>query len=212
MSSRLLPTLISILAAVPAGATDVNVIGLFPGKAVVVIDRGVPRTLSAGEAVGGVKLISSDSKSAVFEVDGRRQTLEMGQHFESAALTGARQSVTLAPDARGHFVSDGMVNGQHVRFLVDTGATLVSLPAAEAARLGIDYRKGRRGISQTANGAAPVWRVMLDSVTLGDITLLNVEGIVHESAGLEIALLGMSFLGRTEMRREGANLTLVKRF
>lgn len=209
-----IPVLAALVAAssAPAFATDVNVIGLFPGKAVVVIDRGAPRTISAGQTVDGVKLVSSDSKSAVMEIDGRRQVLEMGQHFESAALTGARQSVTLAPDTRGHFVADGQVNGQHVRFLVDTGATLVSLPASEAARLGIDYRKGRRGLSQTANGTAPVWRVTLESVALGDITLLNVEGVVHESGGLEVALLGMSFLSRTEMRREGANLTLVKRY
>ena len=201
------------LAFAPAAwALDVNVIGLFPGKAVVVIDRGAPRTMAAGETVEGVKLISADSRAAVIEIDGKRQTLEMGQHFESAALTGSRQSVTLAPDSRGHYIADGMVNGVHVRFLVDTGATMVSLPASEALRLGIDYRKGVRGRSQTANGVTTVWRVMLDSVTLGDITILNVEGVVHESAGLEVALLGMSFLSRTEMRREGSNLTLVKRF
>ena len=203
---------LALAAALPAGAVDVNVIGLFPGKAVVVINRGAPRTLSVGDTVEGVKLLSADSKAAVVEIDGKRQTLEMGQHFESPALTGSRQSVTLAPDSRGHYIADGMVNGTHVRFLVDTGATMVSLPAAEAMRLGIDYRKGVRGRSQTANGVTTVWRVMLDSVTLGDITILNVEGVIHESAGLDVALLGMSFLSRTEMRREGSNLTLVKRF
>jgi aspartyl protease family protein len=195
-----------------ANAADVNVIGLFPGKAVVVINRGMPRTLSVGETLDGVKLVSADSKAAVVEMDGRRERLEMGQHFESAAQTGARRSVTLAPDERGHFFTDGLVNGAHMRFLVDTGATMVSLPAAEARRLGIDYRKGRRGLSATANGTAPVYAVMLDSVTVGDVTLHNVEGLVHESDGLDMALLGMSFLSRTEIRREGTNLTLVKRY
>ena len=200
-------------AALAAHAADVNVIGLFPGKAVISIDRGAPRTLSTGETTAeGVKLISSDSKGAVIEVDGKRQTLEMGQHFESASQTGTRRAVTLAADSRGHFVADGAVNGTYLRFLVDTGATLVAIPAEQALRLGIDYRNGRKGISQTANGPAVVYRVMLDSVTLGDVTLINVEGLVHESAGLDIALLGMSFLNRTEMRREGGSLTLTKRY
>jgi aspartyl protease family protein len=201
------------VAATAARAADITLIGLFSGKAVLTVDRGVPRTLSAGESTPeGVKLVSADSRGAVVEVDGRRLTLEMGQHFESPSQTGARRAVTLAADSRGHFVANGAVNGAHIRFLVDTGATLVSIPASEASRLGIDFRKGRRGISQTANGAVAFWRVTLDSVTLGDVTINNVEGAVHESGGLDVALLGMSFLNRTEMRREGANLTLVKRY
>ncbi|HET7729182.1 MAG TPA: TIGR02281 family clan AA aspartic protease [Usitatibacter sp.] len=199
--------------AADARAADVNVIGLFSGKAVIVVNRGAPRTLAAGQtSPEGIKLISADSRAAVLEIDGQRQTLEMGQHFETPALTGALQTVTLAPDSRGHFITDGQVNGQHVRFLVDTGATMVSIPAAAAARLGIDFRRGRKGVSQTANGATVVYNVMLDSVTVGGITIMNVEGLVHEAAGLDVALLGMSFLGRTDMRRDGANLTLVKRY
>src|SRR6478672_2613402 len=135
---RIASLLAALALAAPAAATEVNVIGLFPGKAVVVIDRGAPRTLSVGDTVGGVKLLAADSKGATVEVDGRRDTLQMGQHFESAAQTGERRSVTLAPDDRGHYVADGQVNGAHVRFLVDTGATLVSLPSTEATRLGID--------------------------------------------------------------------------
>ncbi|MBK6981833.1 MAG: TIGR02281 family clan AA aspartic protease [Betaproteobacteria bacterium] len=196
-----------------AGATEVNVIGLFPGKAVVVIDRGAPRTLSAGQRTAeGVLLVSADSRSATLEIDGQRQVLELGQHAESAALTGTLQSVTLAADGNGHFVAEGSVNGARMRFLVDTGATLVTLPAVDARRLGIDYRSGQQVVSQTANGRVIVYRVRLDSVALGTMTLNAVDAVVHESAGLEIALLGMSFLNRTEMRREGANLTLTKRY
>ena len=201
-----------LLASLPAAATDVNVIGLFPGKAVIVIGRGAPRTLSVGDTVDGVKLLAADSRGATVEVDGKRDTLQMGQHFETATQTGERGSVTLFPDDRGHYLADGQVNGAHVRFLVDTGATMVSLPSTEAARLGIDWKKGRKGYSRTANGLSIVYAVMLDSVTLGGITLYNVEGLVHDAAGLDTALLGMSFLARTEMRREGQNLTLVKRY
>jgi aspartyl protease family protein len=194
-------------------ATDVNVIGLFPGKAVVTINRGSPRTLSVGETTAeGVKLISSGAGSAVVEIDGKRETLDMGQHFASSPSEGSgRQSVNLSQDGNGHFMADGMVNGTHIRFMIDTGATLVSIPITEAARLGIDYQKGQPGYSVLADGRrVGSWRVMLDSVTLGDVTLLNVEGAVSQGAG--IPLLGMSFLNRMEMRREGQVLTLTKRY
>ena len=199
-------------AATAAQATDVNVIGLFPGKAVVTINRGSPRTLSVGEKTAeGVVLISSDHGSAVVEVDGKREKLEMGQHFETAAQTGSRQSVNVAQDGSGHFLADGMVNGSHIRFMIDTGATLVSIPVSEAARLGIDYQKGQPGYSILADGRRVAsYRVTFDSVTIGDLTLLNVAGSVSEGTG--IPLLGMSFLNRTEMRREGQNMTLTKRY
>jgi aspartyl protease family protein len=202
-----------VLAAFPAHALDVTVVGLFSGKAVITVDRGAPRMLSVGDRTPeGVRLVSADSKTAVVEIDGKRQTLEMGQHFETAEQTGARNSVTLAADSQGHFVVDGQVNGAHMRFLVDTGATFVSLPASEASRLGIDLANARRGTSQTANGPVTVYRTTLESVTIGGVTLFNVEAAVHASRGLDVALLGMSFLNRTEMRRDGGNLTLTKRF
>jgi len=210
---RLTVAALCAFAACAACATDVNVIGLFPGKAVVVINRGAPRTISAGQRTAeGVLLVSADSKGAVLEIDGKRQSLEMGQHFETATQTGTRESVTLPADDRGQFYADGQVNGSHVRFMLDTGATSVLLPASEAVRLGIRYHRGQLGRIQTANGSAPAYRVMLDSVTVGDITAYDVEAVVAEAQGLDVALLGMSFLNRTEMRREGAYMTLTKRY
>jgi aspartyl protease family protein len=204
---------LAVLAALPVHAIEVTVIGLFPGKAVVVVDRGAPRTLAAGQRTPeGVLLVSSDSRSATLEIDGKRQVLEMGQHAESAALTGALSSVTIAADGNGHFMAEGQVNGAHVRFLVDTGATLVTLSATEAKRLGIDYRRGQQAVSQTANGRVLVYRVRLDSVTVGGMTIRDVDAVVNDAPGMEVSLLGMSFLNRTEMRREGANLTLTKRY
>jgi aspartyl protease family protein len=205
--------LAALVVVLPAAAIEVNVIGLFPGKAVVVIDRGAPRTISAGQRTPeGVLLIAADSRSATLEIDGKRQVLELGQHAESAALTGALPSVTLAADGSGHFTAEGQVNGSRMRFLVDTGATLVTLPATEAQRAGIDYRRGQQTVSQTANGQMIVYRVRLDTVTLGGMTIRDVDAVVPDGPGLDIALLGMSFLNRMEMRREGANLTLTKRY
>lgn len=201
-------------AAVPAAAAEINVIGLFPGKAVVVVDRGAPRTLSVGQRTPeGVLLVSVDSGAAIVEVDGRRERVEMGQHFESAALSGTRSATTVASDERGHFQLDGAVNGAHLRFLVDTGATLVSFSTADAQRLGVDYRSGRRSIAVMADGRrVSAYTVRLDSVAAGGLTLFNVEASVHDGPSTGYGLLGMSFLSRTEMRREGPNLTLTKRY
>ena len=210
-----LTTLLLLMAfAAPASAAEVNVIGVFPGKAVVVIDRGSPRTLSVGQRTPeGVLLVSVDSTGAVVEAEGKRQRLEMGQHFETAAQSGSRTATTMAADERGHFVVNGAINGVHVRFLVDTGATDVALSSEDARRLGIDYRAGKPALTVVADGRRiPTYRVKLDSVTVGDLTLLNVEGSVQEGRGMGYVLLGMTFLGRTEMRREGSNLTLTKRY
>ena len=201
-----------MVVAVPATATNVTVVGLFPGKAVVVINNASPRMLTPGQKTGeGVVLLSTDSTSATLEIDGKRQILEMGQHFATPTSGGAGRSVNLAADERGHFVTMGMINGGTVRFLVDTGATTVALPAAEARRLGINYRQGKLGYSKTANGTAPVYHAMLDTVQVGDVVINQVDATVMEG-GLDIALLGMTFLNRTEMKREGTVMTLTKRF
>jgi aspartyl protease family protein len=211
MKTRLFALLLA--AAAPAGATEVDVIGLFPGKAVVVIDRGAPRTLAVGQRTAeGVVLLSADSRSATFEIDGKRQVLEMGQHVQVGQENVGRATATLAPDGMGHFSAQGQINGSSVRLLVDTGATLVSLPASEARRLGIDLRTAKRAMSQTANGTVAVYRVTLDTVTVGGITLYNVDAVVHESNALGVVLLGMSFLSRTQMHEDGGNLVLEKRY
>ncbi len=194
-----------------AHAVKVTVVGLFPGKAVVVIDAQDPRTLSVGQKTAeGVMLISTASDSAVFEIDGKKQTLELGQLFVPTPSKDAA-STAIAADGQGHHWANGQINGKTIRMLIDTGATSVSLPAAFAKSAGIDYQKGVRGMVETANGTAAAWRIKVDSITIGNITLYQVESIVME-AGLETALLGMSFLNRTDMKRDGANLVLTKRF
>src|SRR5215213_472635 len=196
-------------------AADIAVTALFSGKAVVVIDGGKPRTLNVGQTTPeGVKLVSASSESAVVEYNGQRQTLTTGQgtRIGSAAPAGGSGQTTLIADSRGHFVTTGAINGVAVQFLVDTGASSVAMSTAEARRLGINYLAGQRGQASTANGVVPMYRVKLDNVRVGDITLNNVEGVVLEGAGLSHALLGMSFLNRTQMNRDGDRLTLTRRY
>lgn len=199
------------LASGGALALDVSLVGTFGDKAaILVVDGGAPRTVRVGREAGGVKVVSVTRDSAVIEVAGERRTLARGQHFSTTA-GDARPSVTLAADTRGHFVTEGAINGAAVRFVVDTGATVIALPAADAVRLGLDYRKGPLAVTKTAAGVVPVYRVRFDSVRLGSIELAQIDGVVIEQ-GLDIALLGMSFLNRVEMRREGETMTLIQRF
>ena len=203
--------LVQMIFSVPVLAASVSVVGLFKDKAIVSINGSSPRMMATGQQVQSVKLVSANSDSAVFEVDGKRRSLGMGQSFSPSAGAAGRPTVVLAADGRGHFASIGSINGHSVQFLVDTGATSVAMSANDARRMGVDYKSGQMTGVSTANGVIPAWRVSLNSVQLGGITLYGVEGLVLETH-MPVALLGMSFLNRTDMKREGQTLTLTLRY
>jgi aspartyl protease family protein len=192
---------------------EISVVALFPGKAMVIVDKGKPRTMRAGESYAGVTLISSTSEEAIVSIGGKQQRLHIGEGVYSAlSVQNEHPSVVLTPDRNGHFITSGSINGASMRFLVDTGATMVSMSVEDARRAGVNYLAGERGYSQTANGVTSIYKVKLSQVTLGDITLRDVDGVVHENSALPVVLLGMSFLGKLEMRREGSSLTLTRRY
>ena len=198
--------------ALGIAAPDVALIGVIGDKAAVLaLDGGEPKTVKVGQTWNGISVVSVGRERATVKIEGKERVLLQGPHYRSGAATSARESVTLAADPRGQFFAEGAVNGVAMRFIVDTGATLVSLPASEAKRLGIDYEHGQRGSVQTANGPVQAYRVRLDRVKLGAIDLAGVDGLVIEQ-GLPVALLGMSFLNRVEMRRDGDTMTLIRRF
>ena len=210
-----MPNIIALLlwfACGMAAAAEVSLVGVIGGKAaVVVVDGGDPKTVKVGQTWNGITVLSVEKDSAVMEIEGTKRVLQQGQAYRRSAPASERAQVTLAAGPGGHFVGEGAVNGQPIRFLVDTGATSIALPASFAQRAGIDFRKGEPGLSNTANGLVPVYRVSLATVRLGGIELNSVDAVVFE-AGLDTALLGMSFLNRVDMRREGETMTLTKRF
>ncbi|HEY1287286.1 MAG TPA: retropepsin-like aspartic protease [Burkholderiales bacterium] len=210
-----MPNIIALLLSLACGvaaAAEVSLVGVIGGKAaVVVVDGGDPKTVKVGQTWNGITVMSVDKNSAVMEIEGTKRVLQQGQAYRRTAATSERAQATLAVGPGGHFVGEGMVNGTPVRFLVDTGASSIALPASLAQRAGIDFRKGEPGLSNTANGLVPVYRVSLATVKLGEIELNSVDAVVFE-AGLDTALLGMSFLNRVDMRREGETMTLTKRY
>jgi aspartyl protease family protein len=199
------------VASLAYGA-DVGLAGLFPGKALLTINGGPPRIVALGTTTEeGVKVVSIQGETATLEVDGKKRVLRVGQNVASQSSGSGPASATLTADAAGHFVTTGNVNGTTVRFIVDTGASMIALGANDARRIGLDPNKGEVGFSQTANGVTQVTRVKLNSVRVGDIVLNNVDATVHQQ-DLPYALLGMSFLNRMEMQRNGETMTLKQRY
>ena len=195
-----------------AYAADVGLAGLFPGKALLTINGGAPRIVAVGGRTDeGVRVVAIDGDTATIEVDGKKRVLRVGQNVAAQPSGSWPASVVLTADARGHFLPTGSINGTTVRFLVDTGASMISIGANDARRIGIDPGKGERGITSTANGQAVVSRVKLNTVRVGDIVLHNVDALVHQN-DLPVTLLGMSFLNRMEMQRNGDTMTLIKRY
>jgi aspartyl protease family protein len=193
--------------------TQVNIVGLFNGKVVVMINNGKPRTLSVGQSAEGVKLIAADSKKAVLEVEGKRQELGMGQAASvSGTSASAPGSVVLYADQAGHYFSQGQINGVPLKFLVDTGASVVAMNSSDARRAGIEYKKGKRIPLHTANGVIQAYQVVVNTLKLGSVVLHQVDAVVNEGDSPPVVLLGMSALNRLDMKREGITLTLTKKY
>ena len=197
-----------------AAAQTVTLGGTLGDKAVLVID-GVPRTLSRGDSLAGVKLIAVAGGEAEVEVANRRVTLRLGgaqlKLDPSSGRASSGDQIVMTAGSGGHFSSAGSINGQPVAFLVDTGATNVALSQTEADRLGVRWRDGLRGMAQTANGPVAVHRARLASVRIGDVQVFDVEATVVPMQ-MEQILLGNSFLTRFQMRRDNDTLTLIRRY
>ena len=193
--------------------TRLNVVGLFSGKALVSINGGAPQSIGAGQTKNGVKLISADSESATFMVEGKRQTLKMGQAASVAGSAGpvSNDPVSLYADSRGHFTGNLSINGVSLKYLVDTGASTVALNSGDAKFAKIDYEKGEKVPVNTANGMVMAYLVNVNTLKIGTITLNNVDVIVNEGGSPAMVLLGMSALNKLDMRRDNSVMTLTKK-
>ncbi|HYD48419.1 MAG TPA: TIGR02281 family clan AA aspartic protease [Terriglobales bacterium] len=199
-----------LLASV-AGATQVELVGVTPGRsATIVVDGGNPFTLMVGETIDQVRLVSADRDGAVMVVGGSRVTVPLGASAGAARRSGGGSSVTLTAGEGGHFVTTGNVNGRPIQFMVDTGASLIVLSRKQADRIGLAYRGGAPAQAMTANGTVKGWRVTLASVQVGSAAVRDVDGMVIDTS-LPVALLGMSFLGNFDMQHQGSSLVLRRR-
>ncbi len=209
--------LICGLATLGSGAANAQAValtGVMGDKALLVVDGGTPKSVAAGDTYLGVKVLSLHVNAAVVEVAGIQRTLRMGESPVSVkGRPGAANGgvIVLHAGSHGHFVSTGQINGRTVQFMVDTGASLVSLGVTEAERIGLNYKTGQMVRMNTANGVTQGWRLKLSAVRLGTVDVYEVDAVVS-SGDMPYVLLGNSFLARFQMVRTNDQMVLEKRY
>lgn len=196
-----------------AQAQQVQLNGMLGARVALLLIDGEPRTVAVGATVKGVRLVALEDGQAVVEIEGRRQALALGAAPGRVLPNGptARRQITLPMGSGGHFTAMGLINGRVTTFLVDTGATVISIGQIEADRLGLRYINGRRVTTHTANGAVPAFLIDLTTVRIGDVEVRDVPAIVIPGQ-MQHVLLGNSFLNRFQMRRENDVMTLELRY
>src|SRR6195952_3017384 len=107
------------------------------------------------------------------------------------------RSISIAPDRRGHFQTEGRIEGQRIGFMVDTGASLIALNESSAARFGLRPSRGDYNATiSTANGTVKAARTRLAMIEIGGLTVRDVDAMVLPDEALSENLLGLSFLSR----------------
>jgi aspartyl protease family protein len=201
-------------AGVAHAASSVTLTGSIGSRAILIVNGSAPKTVAVGESYQGVKLVSLQAEQAVVELEGKRVNLRMDTPVSiggGGGTGGGGNRVVLSADSRGHFMTQGAINGRPVTFMLDTGATTVALSMADAQRIGLDYSKGQPVQISTANGVAPGFRLRLSSVRVGDVEVYDIDAIVSPQ-GMPFVLLGNSFINRFSMRRDADQMVLEKRF
>lgn len=212
---RTLPVILlaSLFWLTPLFAANLNVkvIALFTNKALLQIGSE-QKILSNGESFKGVTLQSASGRGAVILIDGKEQKMGLNQTIKHGFKKPDRSTATIYPDGQGMYFVRGEVNRTQVKFLIDTGATYLTMSGTHAKKIGIDFRKGVIGYANTASGTVQVWQVKLDSVSIGDIKVSNVDAsVIAGNQPFEI-LLGNSFLKHTKLQRIGAMMELKQRY
>ncbi|QDL56704.1 TIGR02281 family clan AA aspartic protease [Rhodoferax aquaticus] len=184
-------------------------------KALLIVDGSPPKGVAVGETFLGVKVISTEGDHAVVEIAGKRQAMRVGDAPSSvggsipSSVGGAR--VVLSASSGGHFMTQGQINGKAAQFMVDTGATVVSISQRDAERMGLNFRSGQVVQMSTANGVITGWRIKLTSVQVGDVVVYGVDAVVN-AAEMPFVLLGNSFLTRFNMTRTNDKMVLEKQY
>lgn len=214
MRYRMICALLGLLAAAPlSAAPQVQVVGLFPNAAVLLVD-GQRKLVKVGQSgPSGVQVVSADASGALLRVDGVERRYALSREYSTGFVAPTRQIVSIDRGNGGHYWASGSINGHLVPFLVDTGATSVAMNEAQARQLNIDFRvAGQPLLVSTASGTARGWKLRLDSVKVGSIEVLGVDAVVLEGGAPAQVLLGMSFLSQVSWREEQGMLVLESRF
>jgi aspartyl protease family protein len=198
-----------------AHALQLRLAGLMGDKALIVVN-GQPRVLSAGSQADGMRVLRVSVDGVEDEVAGRRERLtlqggpaSLAAQGPSGESAGGGAAVVLSPGAEGLFALEAQVQGQTVRGVVDTGASLVAVPVRLAASLGLapTGQNRDRVFLQTANGRTQGWRVRMSMVKVGATVVREVDAVVVD-ADLPQVLWGNSLLKAFRVQVQGGQMTL----
>ncbi len=131
------------------------------------------------------------------------------QSIDTVVTSSGAREVVLEQNHYGHYVASGQINGVDVTFLLDTGATDISVPAGLAREAGLE--RGPESRALTAAGEITTQMTRIDRVELGGIVLRDVRAHINPHMGGDEVLLGMSFLRQLEFSQRGEELTLRQR-
>lgn len=128
------------------------------------------------------------------------------QNVSTQVLSSGEKEVVLESGTYGHYITTGKINNTEVTFLVDTGASYVSVPESVAKKVGL--KKGAEMLVTTANGTVSVYATTLEEVSIGEIKLHNIKADINPHMDGDEILLGMSFLRDLSITHKGDQLTI----
>ena len=192
-------------------APTIKVIGLFKDKALVTVD-GKNKLLRKGEIFKEFLLEYADSKRAVISYNGVPAKYTLGSTGGGLRFKKANSSAyRISANPQGMYFTQGSINNTPVNFIVDTGATMVSMNEDHAKKLGIIAKRDGEKINiKTASAVVKGYKVKLKTVKVGEIQINDIDATVLMSKQPDTILLGMSFLNNLRVNHSGSVMTLEK--
>ncbi len=202
---------VQISAATVPVIAEIQVVGLFKNAAVLKINNE-RKLIRAGDSSTGIHLYEANSQHARVEIDGKCLVLSMAEDMPiQTGLPSASNIQAHLLSNGGTYNVTGSINNRVTDFVVDTGATYLTISAAYAKRLGINFTHAQKLMMDTANGKATAHIVTVNSVRIGGIEINNVKTAVMHDLSSSKVLLGMSFLSKVEMTQKNGVMILKKR-
>jgi len=147
--------------------------------------------------LGTVMAQVADRMTPVSDPSTATRSYAMLASTTEADASGAKRSITIPRDRRGHFEAEGRIDGQRIRFMVDTGASVIAINESSAAQIGVrPLRSDFDAAVSTANGIVKAARTRLPRVQVGELVVHDVDAMVLPDAALSQNLLGLSFLSK----------------
>lgn len=186
---------------------QVSVEALMPGMVVLTID-GKRHTLKRGASAAGVTLIDANAEEAVLEIAGEQRSLGVSDRVSGAFTAPDVRQIDIPRNDRMQYQTTALINGRRTDVLVDTGANIVAMNAAQAQRLGIPAGAGQATRVETAGNTLVGRSVNLDVVDVGGIRVDNVRATVLEGDYPRMILLGMTYLEHVSLQERKGVLSL----